>query len=73
MQYTFGIICFMADHHETRYSEWHDKPERPSRPASFTGRKRPAPVSNFVWRHLLLIVLLMFAFVLSLVYLAKHL
>jgi hypothetical protein len=71
--YTFGIICFMSQEHETNFGWWIDKPERPSRPASFTGQKSQVRKSDFVWRHLVLIVLLMFGFVLAMVYLAKHL
>ena len=63
----------MPSDHETNFGWWVDKPERPSRPAAFTGVKRHSRKADFVWRNLVTIVLLMFAFILAMVYLAKHL
>jgi hypothetical protein len=67
------MIRYMKSDHETNFGWWVDKPERPERPSAFApvGRHMPRK-SNFVWRHLVLIVVLAMALILSVVMLAAH-
>ena len=63
----------MNSDHETNIGWWADRPERPERPSAFAPIARPAPrKSDFVWRHLVLIVVLALALILSVVMLAAH-
>lgn len=63
----------MKSDHETNFGWWVDRPERPERPSAFAPIARPASQkSNFVWRHLVLIVVLALALILSVVMLAAH-
>jgi len=67
------IIRYMKSDHETNAGWWVDRPERPDRPSAFApiGRAEPQK-SDFVWRHLVLIVVLALALILSVVMLATH-
>lgn len=70
--YTFVNIRYMNSDHETNFGYWVDKPDRPERPSAFAPIGRAPRKSDFVWRHLVLIVVLALTLILSVVMLAAH-
>lgn len=63
----------MNNDHETNFGWWTDRPDRPERPSKFAPMGRPAPrKADFVWRHLVLIVVLALTLILSVVMLAAR-